>query len=110
MNFEELSRQLGTKRRSVSDLARFVSTRTDNNPNYSLLLGAGCSINSGVRSANQLCNQWRSELYSTLAGTGAKANASVQEQREWLQVREGGWYDPSNEYAVLFEKKYDMQR
>src|SRR5262245_38421343 len=110
MNLSELDRQLGSKRRSVADIARFVSTRTDNNSNYTLLLGAGCSVSSGVRSASELCRQWRAHLYYSLAGDAATPNASEDEQREWLKKNHGVWYDPIREYSALFEKKYDMQR
>lgn len=110
MNLNDLKSQLATKRRTVDDLARFISTRTDNNPNYTLLLGAGCSVSSGIRSAAELCEEWRKHLYLSLIGDKAKAGASVEEQREFLKTKEGSWYDPNREYSSLFEKKYDMQR
>lgn len=110
MDYESFVEELGNKRRSIDDLARFISTRTDQNPNYSLLLGAGCSISSGVRSATTLAALWRQELYMSLAGKTANSNASVTEQQEYLRNKEGHWYDPSREYSSLFEKRYDLQR
>ena len=68
VNFEELKRQLPSKQRSIVDLARFVQTRTDDNANYNLLLGAGCSINSGVHSANELVRVWRKEILASING------------------------------------------
>ena len=43
--------KLSHKKRSVKDLIRFITTKSGKVPNFALLLGAGCSITSGVRSA-----------------------------------------------------------
>lgn len=110
MDYESFVEELGNKRRSIDDLARFISTRTDQNPNYSLLLGAGCSITSGVRSATTLASLWRNELYTSLAGANAIPNATTADQQEYLRNKEGHWYDPAREYSSLFEKRYDLQR
>ncbi|SFU33160.1 SIR2-like domain-containing protein [Polaromonas sp. YR568] len=109
MNYESFVKDAAHKRRSVKDLARFIATRTDNNPNYSLLFGAGCSISSGVRSANQLATLWRSELYSSCSDKPANS-ATPEEQRTYLKANEGSWYFPDREYSSLFEKRYDLQR
>jgi hypothetical protein len=61
--FKHLQQELKNKERLVSDLIRFVKTRADQNPNYSLLLGAGCSITSDINSANELINKWRREIF-----------------------------------------------
>ncbi len=108
MLYEDFIKELNNKRRSVSDLIRFISTRTDENPNYSLLLGAGCSISSGVVSATELCNIWRRQIVESFLGE--KNNSSVDQQREYLKSNHGSWYDPTREYSSLFEKKYDLQR
>lgn len=109
MKYEEFVKELGAKKRSISDLIRFVATRTDNNPNYTLLLGAGCSISSGVRSANALADLWREELYHSFID-GTNASPSIEEMKKYLQQHHGNWYDPSREYSSLFEKRYDLQR
>ena len=57
--FKELQLELRNKERSVNDLIRFVKTRADKNPNYSLFLGAGCSITSGISSATELIKEWK---------------------------------------------------
>jgi len=103
MNTRDLEKQLAAKKRSIGDLSRFISTRTDNNPNFTLLLGAGCSISSGVRSATELTSQWRREL--------CPSNLSeIEEQRRYLKDNCGEWYDPTKEYSSLFEKRFDLQR
>lgn len=111
MNFQNFSKDLpNNKRRHVADLSRFISTRTDNNPNYTLLLGAGCSITSGIRSGAELSNIWRKELYSNEAKTKTDATASIEEQRNYLKQHCSAWYDPTREYSCLFERKFDLQR
>ncbi|SEP38870.1 SIR2 family protein [Nitrosovibrio sp. Nv6] len=102
MKIDEIAKQLKGKRKSVSDLVRFISTQTEHNPNYTLLLGAGCSITSDINSAIDLTRQWRNELCGTIT--------DIEEQRAYLKQEHGDWYDPAREYASLFEKKYDLQR
>ncbi len=108
MKLDEVKGQLANKHRSVRDLIRFIQTRTDNNSNYTLLLGAGCSISSGVRPATTLCDLWRTEIikdkYPQLV------NSTIDEQKEHLKRQESGWYNPEKEYSTLFERKYDLQR
>lgn len=110
MEFKAFTEELSAKRRTISDLIRFIKTRTDQNPNYTILLGAGASITSGIRSATELCNLWRNDLYLQLAGEEANPNSTAEEQREYLQRHFGNWYDYSREYSSLFEKRYDLQR
>jgi tetratricopeptide (TPR) repeat protein len=103
MQIKDLDALLPGKRRAVADIARFLATRTDHNPNYTLLLGAGCSVTSGVRSAAVLVDQWRRELCpADLVDAVA--------QRQYLKEQHATWYDPNREYSSLFEKKYDLQR
>ena len=108
MKLEDIKNQLGSKQRYEADLFRFIQTRTDSTPNYTLLLGAGCSISSGIRPATVLCDLWRDEVISNLAP--ALADKDTEEKRDWLKRNEGAWYDPQKEYSTLFEKKYDLQR
>lgn len=109
MKFSVLKEQVKVKSRSVADLARFIKTRTDSNSNYTLLLGAGCSVTSGIRSANSLCNEWRDQIYKNLSAD-LSGTTTVDEQRNWLKTEHSQWYDPIKEYSCLFERKYDLQR
>lgn len=95
------------KKRSISDLARSIQTRADSNPNYSLLLGAGCSASSGIRSGQRLVNDWRREIFDS--GNPNQKNASDDVVLEYL-VRQNSWYDQRNEYACLFEKRFELPR
>ncbi|MFA0177850.1 SIR2 family protein [Vibrio lentus] len=67
--------------------------KTTNNPNFTLFLGAGSSVTSGVKNATTLINQWRttySEMYPE------------------LDIKDEYWYDQPTEYSVLFERLYDQ--
>lgn len=67
MKLDDIKVHLKIKQKTEKDLFRFIKNRTDENPNYTLLLGAGCSISSGVRSGAQLCKEWREEILMDLA-------------------------------------------
>lgn len=106
MKISDISGQLSGKRKTVNDLARFIKNRNDDNPNYTLLLGAGCSITSAVRSATELVNEWRNEICKELGFN----DTDPDKQKEYLKDNQTDWYDPSKEYSTLFERKYDLQR
>lgn len=110
MNLYELTQQFGSKERKLEDVIRYISTRTDDNSNYSLLLGAGCSISSGIRSASALTQVWRNEILDASdAGKALKESGSTK-QRDFLKSTYPDWYDPAREYSSLFERRYDLQR
>jgi hypothetical protein len=102
---ENIRKELAKKERSVEDLIRYIGTRNDENPNYSLLLGAGCSITSGVRSAVQLIKEWELDIYKSVKGS-APCN---QDELEHFYKAES-WYNDRNPYSSLFEKKFDLAR
>ena len=104
MNINDLEKQLFNKKRTIDDLANVISLRTDQNPNYSILLGAGCSVSSGIRSATDLINEWRDEYCRH------KEAKNIEEQKAYLKKHHPDWYDSNREYSSLFEKKYDLQR
>jgi hypothetical protein len=62
---ENIQEELKSKERKVKDLIRYIKTRTDDNPNYSLLIGAGCSITSDIQSATSLIDIWKKEIYES---------------------------------------------
>jgi len=101
-----LQQELKNKERSVNDIIRYIGTRNDHNPNYSLLLGAGCSVTSGIESASNLINKWEKEIY-------LQDNPDISEfNSEDAQVyfKTQMWFDSRNAYSSLFEKKYDLPR
>ncbi|WP_057629775.1 SIR2 family protein [Stenotrophomonas terrae] len=99
--------QLEGKRRSYEDLSRFMGAHTGGVPNYALLLGAGCSVSSGVRSAAELTEIWRQEVFKR-----HWPNETYEAEVAKLQLTKssGGWYNPIREYSSLFEKNFDLPR
>lgn len=107
--FSNKSQLPENKRRTINELANFISVRTDNNPNYTLLLGAGCSISSGIRSGAELSKIWRDEIYRSAVNKSEYSHDTV-EQISFLKSNYSSWYDPTREYSSLFERKFDLQR
>lgn len=101
-SLQRLKRELISKERTTKDLIRFLNNQTDKNPNYSLLMGAGCSITSGIRSGEHLIGEWKKELYES-SGLGSELSMDEFLRRE-------GWYNDRNPYSSLFEKKFDLPR
>lgn len=100
---DDILTELKHKEKSVSDLIRFLNIRCDDTPNYSLLLGAGCSITSGIKSGGQLINEWKKEI--------AISNNIPEDSDEFDKFFESqDWYDDRNPYSSLFERRYDLQR
>lgn len=99
--------QLAGKRRTYEDLSRFIGARASGTANYSLLMGAGCSVSSNIRSASQLVDQWRQEVFSRLC-PGAEYTAEVAV--DFLTKNHAVWYNPQREYSSLFEKNFDLPR
>ena len=99
-----LENQLEHKQRSVADLARFIRTRAGKAANFTLLMGAGCSVSSDIRSAKELSEAWMRELFAGNA-VGGK---SLDEMREELQKNHGDWYNKDHEYSCLFEHRFDL--
>lgn len=63
------------------------------------MLGAGASVTSGIRSGGQLIKDWKEEI---------KKEKGVEDVEKYLKGCH--WYDSTNEYACLFENRYDLQR
>lgn len=101
---KDIREELKIKERSVADLIRYIKTRTDDNPNYSLLLGAGCSVTSNIRSANELIKQWKEEICKSEYGDDL-SNINID-----LEIEKATWFNSRNPYSSLFEKRYDLPR
>lgn len=77
MRMAELEQQLINKKKTVAELVNIIGLRTDRNPNFSVLLGAGCSISSGIKSASTLIQEWRSELCPGVSDVEEQKNSYV---------------------------------
>lgn len=105
----DLASEMHFKKKTVDDLIRFIQNSGEGNPNYSLLLGAGCSIASGINSGLELVAKWRCEIYCDLNKDG-KSTDSDESIIKWLAQYQSTWYDRRKEYSCLFEKKFDLPR
>jgi hypothetical protein len=65
--------------------------------NYALFLGAGASLTSRVKTAEQMVEVWRNRLY--------KQKATKMKYSDWLVKQD--WYGSDAEYGYLFSRLYD---
>lgn len=86
-------------KRDKSHLIRLISRRSSGTPNFALLLGAGASFSSGVKTAGQMIEEWRKQLYLQ--------SASKVPLEEWVKLQD--WYEDDEEYSILFEKVCDQR-
>lgn len=108
MNKEDLKKigldHLESKQVRISDLIRYINNRNSKNnvPNYSLLLGAGASKTSGIKSGQDLIEVWKKDL-CTMEG--------IDDPDSYLLRPENrSWYNQNNVYGSLFEKMYSLQK
>lgn len=84
--------------RSIDQLIDAILTRSDNVPNFALLLGSGASVTSYVKTASEMINDWRMRIY--------KRSGATENFKDWLSKQD--WYESDDEYALLFERMYDQ--
>lgn len=107
------------KKRSVKDLVNYVGKTPISHPNYSIFLGAGASVTSGINSGGHLVHNWRKEIYEQYCGdyyaiateNGSEACSEEDAKSraiDYLMREQGHWYNPQNEYSSLFERKFDL--
>jgi NAD-dependent SIR2 family protein deacetylase len=107
MKASELEKKLGKKKRKTpSELKQVILTRVDKNPNFCLLLGAGASRNSGIRTASEMIAEWRLMMYRELSGYSEEH--SVADIKKWLAENHPDWYDEKREYSSLIERVYSL--
>lgn len=92
---------------SESDLFRFISNRSAQVPNYAMLLGAGCSISSGVLSGGQLISKWKEELY--LARNDKTENLSEKNVEAFLHDKNLVPSASYQEYSYYFSLLYPLE-
>lgn len=79
-------------------LLNIIDSTQDHHPNFVLFLGAGASVTSGVKTANQMINEWREKYYLMYKTEKQSFEDFYKEQH---------WYKSENEYSILFEKLFD---
>lgn len=86
-------------KRAQTHLTNLIGRRSNDTPNFALLIGAGASASSGIKTAGQMIAEWRRQLYEQ-----SKSNEPFE---EWLQKQD--WYEDEEEYSLLFEKVCDQR-
>lgn len=107
MKAVDLEKKLGKKKhKTISELKNIISTRADQNPNFCLFLGSGASRSSGVRTAGEMVQEWRRNVYKDLSGI--TDDCHVEQMRKWLSEHASDWYDENREYASLIERFHPL--
>ena len=105
MNYEDFIKKYDSKRKSEAELIFFIKNRISKNlPNYSLLLGAGCSITSDVKSGAALVELWKNEYHNIFFSNESYDEGKLKKHFE----NECHWYNKDNEYSSLFEQIYHL--
>lgn len=100
------SGELTHKLRTVTDLIRHIKTKEESSPaNYSIFLGAGASVTSGIRTAGQLTDEWAIELYERFK---REKSSDPSLAKSYFEREHPSWYNSDNAYSSLFEKKFDL--
>jgi tetratricopeptide (TPR) repeat protein/NAD-dependent SIR2 family protein deacetylase len=86
-------------KRDKIHLINLIGQRSNNTPNFALLIGAGASVSSGVKTASEMIAGWRRQLY--------EESKSTKPFEEWLKDRD--FYGDDEEYGILFEKLCDQR-
>jgi len=98
MNFKTFSDAFSHNKRSKEHLVNLIKTRVDNTSEFSLFLGAGASVSSGVKSASEMISEWQKKLFVSRKGT--------ENFTEWLDKQD--WNNVDDKYSRLFEEVYDQ--
>ncbi len=98
MNYDTFLESHTHNRRAEQHLVNLLRTRVDSAPAFSLFLGAGASVTSGVPTARALMERWRRSAFA--------ASSRMQTYDEW--VKEQDWYGVDDEYSRLFELVFDQ--
>jgi NAD-dependent SIR2 family protein deacetylase len=83
---------------TAEHLVDLVLDRSGGPANYALFIGAGASLNSGVKTADQMVEVWRNRLY--------KQEKPKIKYSDWLIKQK--WYGSDEEYSELFSRLYDL--
>lgn len=98
MDFLTFSDAFAHNKRSKQHLINLIMNRVDSSPEFSLFLGAGASITSGIKPANKMIFEWQRQQYASCKAT--------EEFSDWIKSQE--WHETDGEYSRLFELVYDQ--
>lgn len=81
-----------------SHLINIIKSTSDHHPNFTVFLGAGASVSSGVKLASEMINEWRSKHHSMY-------KKDVDLNKHFSNF---SWHKRPEEYSTLFELLYDQ--
>ena len=90
-----------SEKRTAAHLMNVVNMRNGEIPNFSLLLGSGASKTSGVKTAQDMIEEWNTLLSSDIT----HLNEGDEITRDHLSFNR---FDSDDEYSVLFETIFDQ--
>lgn len=93
----------------VANLAQKVATPPPGDCPYTLFLGAGASVSSGIRPVQSLIEQWCHELFRAAAPWESFSDWVEGSYKEWLERQKMGRVRES-EYAILFSRFHKTRR
>lgn len=86
-------------KRDKNHLFQLIGRRNKETPNFALLIGAGASVTSGIKTSKEMVDEWRRQLHLQ-----SKSDLSVD---EWSKDQD--WYNNDEEYSILFEEVCDQR-
>lgn len=102
-----LGELLKGKERTIKDLSLYMCNCADNETNsalYCMLLGAGASKSSGIKTAQELVETWREIVFKKYYSEEYTKEIAVKKFKE----EHNTWYSCDNEYCSLFGQIYDL--
>lgn len=91
------------------DLAQLIATPPVGDCPYTLLLGAGASVSSGIPSANAMVREWQKSLYKSIKRPKYLAEENFE---SWLNTEYQTWREQKardynqSDYSLLFTHLY----
>ncbi|WP_159783536.1 SIR2 family protein [Sodalinema gerasimenkoae] len=90
------------------DLAELINTPKPGDCPYTLFLGAGASVSSGIPSANAMVRNWQRSIYQSIT----KGESDENDFGRWLEHEYDQWkeahllYPGQTDYSLLFSYRY----
>lgn len=82
----------------LAHLVNIICSTKNHHPNFVLFLGAGASVESGVKTSSQMINDWQKMMFDMYK----KGESSIEEY-----LKNQSWFNSNEEYSYLFEKLFD---
>ena len=80
-------------------LINIIKSTSDHHQNFTVFLGAGASVSSGVKLAGEMISDWRAKHFMMYKKGGEDFKTHFAKYP---------WYNRPEEYSVLFETLYDQ--